>query len=1391
MESAYVVPSTLLQAWRLRLSEWSIDGSLSAAAQVALRLPGEPEALKGLISEWATGDFKALPPIEVLDGSVMPGTAGAYAISTGTIYLNGDWLHLASEEQGIAVLSEELGHHLDGWLNIEETPGDEGEHFSLLLRQEALSPERLAALRTEDDHTTLWIDGAWIAVEQATISASEPPGATSLTYVNISGLETSVIEGNRDVPITFIRSGSLTGDVLITYGVVGDTATAGADFAAGGGTVLIPAGVRQVSINVSILNDTLAEETESLSVAIINATGASMLAPRTHRITILDDENVAPPPPSEPPLVSQYRVEMTPINRALNGPTDFKLLPGNPSVVLVTEKSGLVRSVNLVTGQIATLLDLRNTVNSSADRGLVSTALHPDLANNPFIYISAVIDPPDISSSGGNAGANGAGNRYVQLLRYRLDLTGGSPSIDPASATVLVGAGGKSLADISGAGQEDFTDPIYADRPASDRLINPTDRVINGIKQDYWKIDSNTHAGGRLMFGRDGMLYVTTGDGGSPNYADPRLIDVQSLDSLSGKVLRIDPITGLGLADNPFASSAESLSDNRAKIWQLGLRNPHSATFGPGGLLYLADVGWTSWEELNTGGPGTNFGWPYFEGGVNGQNLQTPAHRNRPDAQVFYSAVNSGDITITPPLQAFGHLANDPGYRMQCIIMNGTISDGAPAALAGKLLISDYVSGNFFAVDPLGKDAVQYLFTIPAPTLLSTQANTDGSFAYVDLAKGELGRLNIAPVTNLSLLSIAAEANQLWLQFSDSVATIDLSPQRFTILVNGLPRTINRIEPAGTASILLLTLEGQSVNINQSVSIAYNDLTPQDDLTGVVQDLYGQDLATIAAPGFTANTFISATDIFAMPTQWANLTLVGNARTATGNALSNTIQVSQQSDIDNFIYGGYGIDSMDGAGGSDIYMIAGVPDHQAAEINDTGTSGTDELRFDNLTEGRTLFVYAGDRGLERITIGTGTAATANLSGTKALNIDASAAPNALTITGNAGANRLTGSAYMDTLIGGAGDDTYVVYNTATDVIIEEANGGADTVASSVSFSLAAIANVENLSLTGTAANGTGNSLNNVITGNSAANNLSGDAGIDTLIGGAGNDTYIVDTTTDVITEGTNAGIDTVASSISFSLAAIANVENLSLTGATAINGAGNSLNNVITGNSAANNLSGDAGNDSLNGGAGIDTLIGGDGDDIYTVDTTTDVITEEANAGIDTVASSGSFSLAAIANVENLTLTGTAVNGTGNSLSNVLTGNNSNNNLNGGEGIDTLIGGAGNDTLTGGLGADAFRFDSPLNAGTNLDSITDFSIIQGDTIQLSRSIFTAFTTTGTLAASAFVVGAAATTATQRILYNSATGLLSYDSDGTGAIGAIGFATLSSGLALTNSSFSII
>ena len=100
---------TLHQDWKLKLSEWAADGSLGAAAEAAFRLEGRPAELAVLVSQWAAGDFSALPPIVLLPASSMPGAAGAYAISTGTIYLNQDWLAKASAAQAIAVLTEELG----------------------------------------------------------------------------------------------------------------------------------------------------------------------------------------------------------------------------------------------------------------------------------------------------------------------------------------------------------------------------------------------------------------------------------------------------------------------------------------------------------------------------------------------------------------------------------------------------------------------------------------------------------------------------------------------------------------------------------------------------------------------------------------------------------------------------------------------------------------------------------------------------------------------------------------------------------------------------------------------------------------------------------------------------------------------------------------------------------------------------------------------------------------------------------------------------------------------------------------------------------------------------------------------------------------------------------
>jgi serralysin len=216
-------------------------------------------------------------------------------------------------------------------------------------------------------------------------------------------------------------------------------------------------------------------------------------------------------------------------------------------------------------------------------------------------------------------------------------------------------------------------------------------------------------------------------------------------------------------------------------------------------------------------------------------------------------------------------------------------------------------------------------------------------------------------------------------------------------------------------------------------------------------------------------------------------------------------------------------------------------------------------------------------------------------------------------TGTSGSDTLTGGAGGDRLAGGAGNDTYIV-NSTGDVVIETATQGNDLVKTTLaSYTLGST--IEHLTFIGTGDfTGTGNSMNNTITGGAGNDTLrgaggkdkiqgglgndllDGGGGNDTMVGGAGNDTYIVNSSGDVVTEKTNEGIDTVQSSVTYTLGGY--VENLILTGA-AVKGTGNGGHNTIIGNGAANVLSGGSGNDILDGGAGNDTLVGGAGADTY------------------------------------------------------------------------------------------------------------------------------------------------------------------------------------------------
>lgn len=260
---------------------------------------------------------------------------------------------------------------------------------------------------------------------------------------------------------------------------------------------------------------------------------------------------------------------------------------------------------------------------------------------------------------------------------------------------------------------------------------------------------------------------------------------------------------------------------------------------------------------------------------------------------------------------------------------------------------------------------------------------------------------------------------------------------------------------------------------------------------------------------------------------------------------------------------------------------------------------------------------------------------------------------------------------------------------------------------------------------------------------------------------------------------------------------------------------GGAGNDRLLGGEGFDRLFGGDGNDVLDGGFGFDFLHGGAGNDRYVVNDFGERIFEIEKVGsasvdpggTDTVESRASFNLgsgAATRYVENLVLSGTeSIDGFGNALANRLTGNDAANSLfgrngndivSGGAGDDALRGGLGLDTMTGGPGADHFVFDTKLDAIANRDKVLDFRPGESDMIELSAKYFRGLPMAGTLPADAFHAAAGsarAQDAADRILYNTITGVLSFDPDGTGAKAAIAFAVLKGAPILAADDFLLI
>ena len=371
-----------------------------------------------------------------------------------------------------------------------------------------------------------------------------------------------------------------------------------------------------------------------------------------------------------------------------------------------------------------------------------------------------------------------------------------------------------------------------------------------------------------------------------------------------------------------------------------------------------------------------------------------------------------------------------------------------------------------------------------------------------------------------------------------------------------------------------------------------------------------------------------------------------------GNAGNNTLLGMDGNDM---LSGNGGVDSMLGGLGDDAYWVDYIDDIVSEQANEG---------YDTIISANNLTLSANVE--QMILVGSAVSATGNelnnsLVGTSGMN----------TLIGLAGDDVLDGRLGQDTMTGGLGDDAYWVDNVA-DRVVEVAGEGFDTVASSISYTLAA--NVEQLNLIDNAVYGAGNAQTNILVGNDLANTLDGQGGADLMRGGLGDDAYWVNDAGDAIVELAGQGFDTVASFVSYALSD--NIEVGVLLG-TAISLTGNAGNNILTGNNQINILSGGDGSDLLNGGIGADGMIGGLGDDAYVVDNVGDVILELSGEGFDTVTSSVNYTLSD--NVEQLTLTGSAVYAVGSAQDNILVGTSGNNTLDGKAGADRMDGGVGND----------------------------------------------------------------------------------------------------------------
>ncbi|MGK7906722.1 MAG: PQQ-dependent sugar dehydrogenase [Synechococcus sp.] len=505
------------------------------------------------------------------------------------------------------------------------------------------------------------------------------------TTISVNAASIAVSEGTATANLTVQRTGNINGTSSVEFSTVDGTAFSGEDYEDTSGTITFAAQESTQTISIPILNDPDIEPNETFLVRLSNPTDAILGSENETEILISDNDG------SLGDLTRQTYVS------GLTLPTTLKWTPDG-NYMLVAEKAGIVRVIENGVLRETPLINISDQVNETRDRGLIGLAIHPEFPTNPYVYLAYTYDPPETAGKTGLDGPDQKGNRPSRVAQFTVDPV--TMIADPSSLEVILGTNSvwEYISSPEGNSTGDNSIPpsgivngttIVAPPELIDEGMQDNDPDRPGIQnqniRDFLATDSESHSIGDLEFGQDGYLYVSNGDGISYNFADPRGVRVQDINNLSGKVLKIDPLTGAGAPGNPFYEEDDPFS-NQSKVYHYGMRNPYRIAIDPlTDRPIVGDVGWFKYEEINAGEPGANFGWPYIDGPE-----QNNPYSDLDLAQTFYNNGNRND-------------PDDPAAVAPILYRNHDSPDFANAITMGDfydsntLVYSDLNGGEVFA----------------------------------------------------------------------------------------------------------------------------------------------------------------------------------------------------------------------------------------------------------------------------------------------------------------------------------------------------------------------------------------------------------------------------------------------------------------------------------------------------------------------------------------------------------------------------------------------------------------------------------------------------------------------------------------------------------------------